>query len=66
MLGAVGAGALITAFSLAGIRSESTRGWLFLIFGVTSGIGPILLAVSTNIPLSLAAAVAMGVNQGGL
>jgi MFS family permease len=65
LLGAVGAGALITAVFLAGIRSESTRGWLFLIFGVTSGIGPILLAVSTNIPLSLAAAVAMGVNQGG-
>ena len=65
LLGSVGFGALVTAVFLAGIRSETTRGWLFLIFGVTSGVGPILLAVSTNIPLSVAAAVAMGVNQGG-
>ena len=65
LLGSVGFGALITAVFLAGIRSETTRGWLFLIFGITSGMGPILLAVSSNWQLSVAAAVAMGVNQGG-
>ena len=61
----VGIGALITAVFLAGIRSEKTRGKLFLIFGFTSGIGPMILAVSSDPWLSLAATVVMGMNQGG-
>ncbi len=61
----VGFGALLTAVWLAGIRSERTRGKLFLAFGLTSGIGPIVLAVSSDPLLSLAATVAMGMNQGG-
>ncbi len=61
----VGVGAMLTAIWLAGIRSEKTRGWLFLVFGISSGVGPIILALSTDVGLSLAATVIMGVNQGG-
>jgi MFS family permease len=65
LLGGVGVGALFSSIFLAGIKSETNRGKLFLLFGLTSGIGPILLALSTNRELSIAATVAMGVNQAG-
>ncbi|PKB80883.1 MAG: hypothetical protein BZY88_07670 [SAR202 cluster bacterium Io17-Chloro-G9] len=65
LLGGVGFGALFSAIFLAGIRSEKNRGRLFLLFGFTSGAGPILLALSTNRELSILATVAMGVNQAG-
>ncbi len=61
----VGLGAMFTAIWLAGIRSEKTRGWLFLVFGVSSGLGPIILALSTDVWVSLGATVIMGMNQGG-
>ena len=61
----VGLGALLTAVWLAGVRSDRLRGKLFLIFGVTSGIGPMVLAISSDPWLSLAATVAIGMNQGG-
>ena len=61
----VGIGALITAVWLAGIQSEHTRGKLFLIFGFSSGLGPIVLALSSDPALSLAATIAIGMNQGG-
>ena len=65
LIGAVGAGALITAIFLAGVRNTTTRGILFLVFGFTSGLGPILLALTTHWELSIVAAVAMGANQAG-
>ena len=65
LIGAVGAGALITAIFLAGVRNTTTRGILFLVFGFTSGLGPILLALTTQWELSILAAVAMGANQAG-
>ena len=65
LIGAVGAGALITAIFLAGVRNTTTRGILFLVFGFTSGLGPILLALTTHWELSILAAVAMGANQAG-
>ena len=65
LLGGVGVGALFSSVFLAGVRSEKNRGKLFLLFGFTSGIGPILLALSTNRELSIAATIAMGVNQAG-
>ncbi len=61
----VGIGALATAVWLAGIRSEQTRGKLFLIFGVASGIGPIIMALSSVPILSLGATIAIGMSQGG-
>ena len=65
LIGAVGAGALTTSIFLAGIKSTKTRGILFLVFGITSGLGPIAMAWSTSPELSIAAAVAMGANQAG-
>ena len=65
LLAGVGAGALVSSIFLAGIRSEATRGRVFLIFAVTSGLGPIALALSTSQELSIAATVFMGVNQAG-
>lgn len=61
----VGFGALLTAVWLAGVQGDRTRGMLFLIFGITSGLGPIILAVSSDPWISLAATIAMGMNQGG-
>ena len=61
----VGIGALATAVWLAGIQSERTRGRLFLIFGVASGLGPMVLALSANPLLSLLATIAIGMSQGG-
>ena len=65
LLGGVGAGALATSILLAGIRRASSRGLLFLVFGVSSGIGPALMAFSGSPELSIAAAVIMGANQAG-
>lgn len=62
---AVGLGAVTTSIFLAGVRSTTTRGVLFLIFGFTSGLGPILLALSSTSELSIMAAVTMGANQAG-
>ena len=61
----VGIGALMTAVWLAGIRSDYTRGKLFLIFGISSGLGPIVLAISSDPLVSLLATIAIGMNQGG-
>lgn len=61
----VGLGAMFTAVWLAGVRSDKTRGWLFLIFGLSSGLGPIILALSSDVWVSLGATVIMGMNQGG-
>ncbi|MCH7745354.1 MAG: MFS transporter [Chloroflexi bacterium] len=65
MMMAVGAGALVSAITLAGIRSETTRGRLFLYMGLLSGVTPILLALSFNMPMALAAAAGMGASQAG-
>ena len=62
---AIGAGALVSAVSLAGVKGGATRGRLFLILGVLSGLSPALLALSTNMPLALLATAAMGASQAG-
>ena len=62
---AVGLGAVTTATFMAGVQSNTTRGILFLVFGLSSGVGPILLAVSSSWELSMLAAVVIGANQGG-
>ena len=61
---AVGGGALISVFALAGIRSEVTKGRLFLNVGVLSGLAPVLLAASNGMPMALVGAAAMGAAQG--
>jgi hypothetical protein len=62
---AVGVGAVITSVFLAGVQSPTTRGILFLVFGITSGLGPIAMGLSSSRELSILAAAAMGANQVG-
>ncbi len=65
LLAGVGAGALAASIFMAGIRSPATQGKLFLLFGISSGLGPIAMAWSPEYTISIAAAVVMGVNQAG-
>jgi len=62
---AVGAGALMAVVFVAGVNNEVIRGRLFLWLGVFSGLTPGILGISTNIPMALFGAFAMGVSQAG-
>ncbi len=64
MLG-LGLGGLVTSLALAGVRSERAKGQLFLWLGVFSGITPIALVLSPNLPLAMVSVVGMGISQGG-
>lgn len=65
LIAGVGGGALLASIFLAGVRSESARGKLFLFFAFSSALGPMLLAWSDSSSVSIAATVAMGINQAG-
>ena len=65
LIAGVGAGALAASIFIAGVQSEVMRGRLFLFFGFSSALGPILLALSSSRELSIAATVFMGMNQAG-
>jgi len=65
LIAGVGGGALFTSIFLAGVRSESVRGKLFLFFAFSSALGPMLLAWSDSSTVSIAATVIMGANQAG-
>ena len=60
-----GAGALVTALTLAGVQGEATRGRLFLWMAVISGVAPIALGLSPSLTLAMVSVTAMGVFQGG-
>ena len=62
---AVGAGAMGSVVAMAGVTSETTKGRLFLVLGLLSGITPIGLAMSGNITLALISAAGMGASQAG-
>ena len=65
LLAGVGAGALAASIFMAGVQSTTATGKLFLFFGISSGLGPILMAWSSVDTFSIAAAVVMGMNQAG-
>ena len=65
LMAAVGGGALITVIGIAGVTSESLRGKLFMNLGVISGLAPVVLALSVNMPTALLAAAFMGATQSG-
>jgi len=65
LIAGVGAGALAASIFIAGVSNEVTRGRIFLFFGFSSAIGPILLAFSSSRELSIAAMIIMGINQAG-
>ena len=60
-----GAAALVTALFLAGVQSERVQGRLFLWLGILSGLTPLALAMSPNLPLAVLSAAGMGLSQGG-
>ena len=61
----VGAGAMVAVVGIAGVRSESLKGKLFLNLGVLSGLTPAVLALSSGMPMAVSASVAMGASQAG-
>ncbi len=65
LIAGIGGGALLASIFMAGVRSQSMRGKLFIIFAFSSGLGPLLLALSDSPSLSIAATVIMGINQAG-
>ena len=62
---AIGGGALVSAVFLAGVRSEATKGRLFLVLGLMSGMLPVALGLVGNLPLALLATAVMGGSQAG-
>ena len=62
---AIGAGALISVITLSGIEAESTKGRLFLNLGLISGLAPVILAFSVNMPMAIIGAIIMGASQAG-
>jgi len=65
MMMAVGAGALVSVFLLAGLSNNVSKGRLLLNLGVLSGLSPVLLAAAVNMPMALLGAAAMGATQAG-
>ena len=65
MMMAVGAGALVSVFLLAGLSNNVSKGRLLLNLGVLSGLSPVVLAAAVNMPMALLGAAAMGATQAG-
>ncbi len=65
LMGGVGIGALVTSIFLAGVRGQSARGRIFLLFSILSGGAPILLALSSMREISIIATVLIGATQAG-
>jgi MFS family permease len=58
-----GAGSLAGMAVIAGMRSERRKGQALLLTGLASGISPVLLALSGNIPVAVLFAASMGASQ---
>lgn len=58
-----GAGSLVATLMIAGIRTERRKGQMLLITGLVSGVAPVLLAVSGNLPMAVVFGAAMGASQ---
>jgi MFS family permease len=59
----VGAGSLVGSLAIAGIDSAKTRGTIYLLTGILSGLGLVMLAFTTTLWVALIAAVIMGGGQ---
>lgn len=60
---AVGGGALIGVFSIAGTRKANSRGLILLITGALSGASMLILASASDLPSAMLGAAAMGGTQ---
>lgn len=58
-----GGGSLLATLMIAGIRSERRKGQMLLITGLVSGVAPVLLALSGNLPMAVGFGAAMGASQ---
>ena len=60
---AVGAGGLVSAIIVAGVRGEGMRGRVLLVAGVVSGLSMLGLASAGSLQIALLAAAGMGASQ---
>ncbi len=65
LMAGVGLGGLVMSLALAGVQNERARGQLFLWTGIFSGLTPMILIISTSLPVAMVAVLGMGVSQGG-
>lgn len=56
----VGAGAFVASLGVSGIQTERRRGSTLILTGVLSGLGQVILALTTALPVAIAAAAMMG------
>jgi MFS family permease len=63
LMTAIGLGALIGSVFIGGIESSLARGRLYLVTGVMSGVGMLLLALAPSVPIALLAAAIIGGSQ---
>jgi predicted MFS family arabinose efflux permease len=59
----IGLGALVGGLLIGGIQSSLTRGRLYLVMGIFSGLGQVLLSLAPNMGFAFGAAVIMGASQ---
>jgi MFS family permease len=60
LLMGVGAGAFITSIFISGIQTSRARGNVMLLMGVMSGLGQVMLSLTTSLALAFGAAMIMG------
>jgi hypothetical protein len=60
LLMGVGAGAFITSIFISGIQTSKARGNVMLLMGVMSGLGQVMLSLTTSLALAFGAAMIMG------
>ncbi len=65
MMMAVGAGGLIAAVLIGGVRGDRSRGRLLLVTGALSGVSLVALGLSRDVVSASLAAVAVGASQAG-
>ena len=60
---AFGVGALVGILLMAGVRNDQRKGQLLVWTGLASGVTPMILAVSGNVPMAVLASAGMGASQ---
>ena len=61
----IGAGSMVSSFSIAGLGSDKIRGRTLLVLGILSGVTPILMGFSFNLTTAVIAAFGVGLSQAG-
>lgn len=59
----IGGGALVGSLFIGGIQSPLVRGRLYLVMGVLSGLGQVMLSFTTTMGIAVVAAAIMGSTQ---